>query len=111
MSALWSGGTFKSTTGSRRVSNTSQIAPFCDRRHSAVNADRLRSNHRKQSLIPKQETPMRTFFNVAIIALFALTFWFGSHTVAKQNADVSMDPYWMTTNTTDIATAPQYDLY
>lgn len=54
---------------------------------------------------------MRTFFNVGIIAVLALTFWFGGHTVAKQNIGVSIDPKWMTTNTTNLPTAPQYDLF
>ncbi len=54
---------------------------------------------------------MRTFFNVGIIAVLVLTFWFGGHTVAKQNIGVSIDPKWMTTNTTNLPTAPQYDLF
>ena len=52
-----------------------------------------------------------TLFNVAIITVIVATFWLGSHTVAKQNVGVSVDPFWMTTNATDLPTAPQYDLY
>jgi hypothetical protein len=52
-----------------------------------------------------------TLFNAAIITAIVATFWFGSHTVAKQSFGVSVDPYWMTTNTTDLPPAPQYDLY
>ena len=54
---------------------------------------------------------MRTFFNVAIIAVLALTFWFGGHTVARQNIGVSVDPYFLTTSITTLPNGPQYDLY
>lgn len=52
-----------------------------------------------------------TLLNVGIIAVLVLTFWFGSHTVAKQTFGDSIDPFWMTTNAADLPTAPQYDLY
>jgi hypothetical protein len=52
-----------------------------------------------------------TFLNVGIIAVLVLTFWFGSHTVAKQTLGASIDPFWMTTNATDLPVGPQYDLY
>ena len=54
---------------------------------------------------------MRTFLDFGIITVLAVTFWFGGHTIAKQNVDVSVDPYWMTTNAPDLPPAPLWDLY
>lgn len=54
---------------------------------------------------------MRTFFNVGIITVLVVTFWFGGHTIARQNVGVSIDPYWMTTNTVDLPKTPHYDLF
>ena len=52
-----------------------------------------------------------TYFNVGIIAVLALTFWFGGHTVAKQTVGASVDPLWITTSTTSLPASPQYDLF
>lgn len=65
-----------------------------------------------ETLYPEtRRPPMRTFFDFGIITVLAVTFWFGGHTIAKQNVEVSMDPYWMTTNAPDLPTAPVWDLY
>ena len=67
---------------------------------------------RADALPETRRPPMRTtFLNVGIIAVLVLTFWFGSHTVAKQTLGASIDPFWMTTNATDLPVGPQYDLY
>jgi len=54
---------------------------------------------------------MRTFFNVAIIATIIATVWFSGPIVAKQHTDLSVDPFSLTLNTTNLTAAPQYDLY
>ena len=55
---------------------------------------------------------MRTLFNIGIITVIVATFWFAGQTVARQqHVGVSVDPFSLTTATTNLQTAPQYDLY